>query len=260
MNISEKKSLEYARKHKVAKRIFHTTYDEINNLIEAIDSDYIQVEDWMLPFNKLAVVIDLSVIVLNQIGEGIVLFKWVWNADLKVSGMMRLGKDNVTNGTGNSHEIIIYHDKSIHKGKKLTIETSKSICETFDKELFIVLKTVIVLFEKFAHDTKLFVVKQTKYKQNKRGKKRMELATYRILHIKDIRTKYIYNNKSSNSTDSNIRPVERSGFWRTYSHKRYVNMQGKKRWINSTWVGPVKRTDKDKCVIFEVLPNLHQED
>lgn len=112
----------------------------------------------------------------------------------------------------------------------------------------------MVYFVRFFTDSKYFVVHEVSARK-RAGKivtKPNDPGIYRILHITDIRKKYIKRNGSSGETSVGY---ERRGHMRTFRDERYVNMRGKSIFIKSTWVGPQESLVGDK--LYKVYINTH---
>jgi hypothetical protein len=216
--------------------------------------------DWNLPYKDTTVIIHfehsrMAVRLYKEIDDSLLTMVLYYPDNVKVIVDVYMDK---LEGNLNNANFSIRNPISTPKGPWILRDKTKEEKE-YLRNVHSVSHLILAYFDRFASSTRYFVVKSTHYKgkANKKSKKKLGLATYRMLHVNTIRKHYIRRDDVTGNSRS--RPVERRGHWRRFKHTRFVNMQGKKVWVKSTWVGSVKSTDKTKCVIHEVLPNLDKE-
>jgi hypothetical protein len=64
-----------------------------------------------------------------------------------------------------------------------------------------------------------------------------ERPLYTILHPTQIRKRMGLENPDMNYDGYHKRPHERRGHYRRFRAERYINVRGKRKWIESTWIG-----------------------
>ena len=86
-----------------------------------------------------------------------------------------------------------------------------------------------------------------KEKETKKIKRSHMRPKYTLLSPTDIRKRMSIVCETGRTVSGH----DRRGCWREYKNERYVNMKGKKQWINSTWVGPQESSVGNK--MYKVL-------
>ena len=94
------------------------------------------------------------------------------------------------------------------------------------------------------HHPKQFIFEENPVKEfkGKKIKRSHQRPKYTILDPYAIR-KIL---KVHNETGRIVSGHDRCGYWRRYHNDRFVNMKGKRRWIDAIWVGPHEKTIGNK--------------
>lgn len=87
-----------------------------------------------------------------------------------------------------------------------------------------------------------FILEERITKKIKSGRKTKEIIDKRFKAYtpREIRERYVRKTESSDTGSGSPLDIklERRGHWRYFKNARFVNMKGKRKWIEPVWVGP----------------------
>lgn len=99
------------------------------------------------------------------------------------------------------------------------------------------------------NDPNYFILEEkvtTRFKSGNKTKKK-NTSIFRIHKPREIRNRYFKSTNVNVSEDCNSLKVgqERRGHWRHFKSDRYINMKGKRIWIDPYWAGPTTFVDSN---------------